>query len=149
MPLQDQLSADLKDAMRERDDRRRDVLRYTLSQLHNAEIAHGGELDDQAAQAALLAEAKRRRESIEEFRKGGRQDLVKKEEAELAILAPYLPEQLSPDDILAAARKVIADTGATSPKDIGKVMPALMAEVRGRADGAQVSQIVRELLSGS
>lgn len=149
MPLKNQLADDLKDAMRQREERRRNVLRMALSAVHNAEIAAGKELDDDAVLGVLSADAKRRRESISEFDKAGRRDLVDKEEAELAILTPYLPEQLSREEIVTAARRVIEQTGATSLKDIGKVMPALMQELRGRADGKAASEAVRELLSGS
>ena len=149
MSLKEQLSADLKDAMRQRDERRRDVLRFTLASLHNAEIAARHELDGDEALAVLSREAKRRQESIDEFRKAGRQDLVDKEEAELAILSPYLPQQLSRDEIAQAAREVVQQTGASGPKDFGKVMSALMQQLRGRADGREANEVVRELLAGS
>lgn len=149
MPLKDQLSNDLKDAMRQRDVRRREVLRMALAAVHNAEIAAREELADDAVLAVLTTEAKRRRESIAEFGKAGRSDLVEKEEAELVILSAYLPEQLSRDQIVEAARRVIEQTGASGPKDIGKVMPALMQELRGRADGRAANEVVRELLSAS
>lgn len=149
MSLKDQFSAGLKDAMRQRDDRRRDVLRFTLAAFHNAEIAARKELSDDEALAVLSKEGKRRLESIEEFRKAGRQDLVDKEEAELAILSPYLPQQLSRDEIVATVREVIAQTGASGPKDFAKVMPAVMEQLRGRADGRAVNEVVRELLGGA
>ncbi len=149
MSLKAQLASDLKDAMRQRDERRRDVLRFTLAALQNAEIAAREELDEPAAMAVLAKEAKRRRESIEEFRKADRQDLVTKEEAELAVLAPYLPEQLSREEIAEAARDAIQEAGATGPKEMGKVMSLLMPRLRGRADGRQVSEVVQELLAGS
>ena len=149
MPLKDQLSNDLKDAMRQRDARRREVLRMALAAVHNAEIAAREELADDAVLAVLTTEAKRRRESIAEFGKAGRSDLVEKEEAELVILSAYLPEQLSRDEIVEAARRVIEQTGASGAKDIGKVMPALMQELRGRADGRAANEVVRELLSAS
>lgn len=132
--------------MRQRDARRRDVLRYTLAALQNAEIAAGEALDDASAGAVLATEAKRRRESIVEFRKAGRQDLVDKEEAELEVLSPYLPEQVSRDEIVVAARQVIQETGASGPKALGKVMPVLMKQFAGRADGRDVNEVVRELL---
>jgi len=149
MPLKEQLSADLKDAMRQRDDRRRDVLRYTLSALHNAEIESRGELDDPGVVDILTKEAKKRRESIEEFRKAGREDRAQAEEAELAVLTAYLPEQLSREDIEREARQVIAETGASAPGDLGKVMPVLMQRLRGRADGRTVNEVVRALLQGA
>ena len=135
--------------MRQRDERCRDVLRFTLAALHNAEIAAGQELEDSDIVDVLGKEAKRRRESIEEFRKGGRQDLVDTEEAELAVLAAYLPRQLSRDEIAEAARQAIQEAGASGPNDLGKVMPVLMRRFRGRADGREVNQVVRELLAGS
>ena len=149
MPLKEQLAADLKDAMRQRDQRRRDVLRLTLAALHNAEIAADQELDEAGILDVIAKEAKRRRESIEEFGKAGRQDLVEKEEAELAILSAYLPQQASRDEIVEAARQVIQETGASGPRDLGKVMPVLMQRFRGRADGREVNEIVRELLADS
>ena len=149
MSLKAQLTSDLKDAMRERDDRRRDVLRFTLAALQNAEIATREELDEPAAMAVLAKEAKQRRDSIEEFRKADRQDLVTKEEAELAVLSPYLPEQLSREEIAQAAREAIQEAGASGPQEMGKVMAVLMPRLRGRADGRQVSEVVQELLAGS
>ncbi|MCH7837891.1 MAG: GatB/YqeY domain-containing protein [Chloroflexi bacterium] len=149
MSIKAQLTSDLKDAMREHDDRRRDVLRFTLAALQNAEIATREELDEPAAMAVLAKEAKQRRDSIEEFRKADRQDLVAKEEAELAVLAPYLPEQLSREEIAQAARQAIQETGASSPQEMGKVMAVLMPQLRGRADGRQVNEVVQDLLAGS
>ncbi len=149
MSILDQLAGHLKDAMRQRDERRRDVLRLTLAALRNAEIAAGQELDEAAAMEVLAKEAKRRRESIEEFRKAGRQDLAEKEEAELAVLSAYLPQQLSREEILQAARQVIGESGASGPRDIGKVMPVLMQQFAGRADGREVKQVVMELLARS
>ena len=149
MRLNEQIAADLKDAMRQRDGRRRDVLRLTLAALHNAEIAAHDTLDEAAVAEVLAREAKRRRESIVAFGKAGRQDLVEKEEAELAVLSPYLPTQLSREEITEAARQVIQETGASGPKELGKVMPVLMEQFRGRADGRTVSEVVRELLAGS
>jgi len=149
MSLKEQLVADLKEAMRQRDERRRDVLRFTLAAIHNAEIAAGGELGAEDLLGVLAKEAKLRRESIEEFRKGDRQDLVEKEEAELTILSAYLPQQLSRDEIVQAARRAIQETGASGAKDIGKVMPVLMQQLRGRADGRAANEVVRELLAGS
>jgi len=146
MPLKEQLAGDLKDALRSGDQRRRDTLRLLLSAVHNAKIAAGSELDDAGVQAVVQKEARQRRESIEEFRKGGRQDLVDKEEAELAVLSGYLPEQLDRSQIEQAARKVIDDVGARGPGDLGRVMPKLMEELRGRADGREVNAVVRELL---
>ncbi len=148
MPLKEQLQSDLKDAMRARDDLRRDTLRFVLSALHNAEIDVRGDLDDDGVIGVLTKQAKQRRESIEEFRKGGREELAVKEEGELEVISGYLPEALSRDDVVAAAKDIIEETGASSMKDIGKVMPALMERLRGRADGKEASEVVRDLLSG-
>lgn len=147
MSLKDQLQSDVKDAMRQRDNVRRDTLRLVLSSLHNAEIDARGELDDDGVLGVLTKEAKQRRESIEEFRKGGREEKAADEEAELEVISSYLPEALSRDDILAAAREVVEETGASGMKDIGKVMSPLMERLRGRADGREANEIVRELLS--
>jgi uncharacterized protein YqeY len=147
MSLKEQLNTDLRAAMRDHDDNRRDTLRLVLASLHNAEIAAGHALDsDDDVLGVLAKEAKQRRESIEEFRKADRQDLVAKEEAELAVIATYLPQQATRDEILDAARRVVAETGASGPRDIGKVMPVLMQQFRGRAEGRDVSDAVKELL---
>ncbi len=149
MSLKEQLAADLKEAMRQRDELRRGVLRMTLAALHNAEIAAGGALDEAAGVTVLAKEAKQRRESIEEFRKAGRPDRVEQEEAELAVLSAYLPQALSREEIVEAARQVIQETGASGAKDIGKVMPVLMERLRGQADGREVNEVARELLASS
>lgn len=148
MSLKDQLQSDLKTAMRDRDDNRRNTLRLVLSSLHNAEIEAGGELDDDGVIGVLTKEAKQRRESIDEFRKGGREEKAAEEEAELSVISSYLPEALSRDEVVATAKEVIAETGASEMKDLGKVMPILMERFRGRADGKEVNEVVRELLSG-
>jgi uncharacterized protein YqeY len=148
MSLKEQLAADLKDALRARDDVRRATLRLALAAIHNAEIAEGRELKDDETLAVVSKEARQRRESIEEFGKAGRRDMVEREQAELAVLSAYLPQALSHDEIVEAAREVVRETGASGPGDIGKVMPVVMERVRGRADGREVNQIVRELLAG-
>lgn len=147
MPLKQQLTADLKEAMLQHEELRRDVLRMALSALHNAEIASGDELDEPATLAVLAKEAKQRRESIEEFRKAERTDLAEKEESELAILSGYLPEQVPREEIAEAARQAIQETGASGLSDLGKVMPVLMQRFRGRADGRVVNEVVRDLLA--
>ena len=148
MPLKERLQSDLKDAMRQGDKQRRDTLRLVLSSLHNAEIDARGDLDDDGVLSVLTKEAKQRRESIEEFRKGGREEKAAEEEAELEVISGYLPEALSREEVLAAAKEVIQESGASSMKDIGKVMPTLMQRLQGRADGREASDVVRELLSG-
>ena len=148
MSLKEQLNADLRDALRASDERRKSALRVALAALHNAEIQAGHALDDEGVVAVLAKEVKQRRESIDEFRKGARQDLVDREEAELAALMPYLPQQMSRQEIIDAARQVISEVGASGPADKGKVMPVLIGRVRGRADGREVNEVVTKLLSG-
>ena len=144
--LGDRLQEDLRDAMRAKDEARKSALRLLIAALKNAEIAEGG-LDDDGAAGVLQKEAKLRRESLEEFRQAGREDLAVKEEEALAVLADYLPEEASREDIEAAAKKVIAETGASGPRDIGKVMPVLVKEFAGRADGRAINEVVRGLLN--
>ena len=144
----EKMQADLKDAMRARDRRRTGVIRMALNAIKQEEIDSQKTLSAEDATAILLREAKKRRESIAEAEKAGRDDLAEAEKAELAILESYLPQQLSPDAIREMARQAIAETGATTPKDMGQVMRVLMPRVKGQADGKVVNQIVRELLSG-
>jgi uncharacterized protein YqeY len=149
MSLKEQLNSDLREALRSRDEQRKAALRMVLAALHNAEIEAKGELDDGAILGVLAKEVKQRRESIEEFRKGHREDLVAREEAQLAFIQPYLPQQMTREEILEAARKVIGELGARGPGDKGKVMPVLINQLRGRADGREVNAVVSELLAGS
>lgn len=146
MTLKDQLLADLQQSMRQGDERKRSVLRLARGAIQNAEIAKGKSLDDEEVLGVLMKEAKQRRESIEEFRKAGRNDLADAEEAELGILLSYLPQQLSVEEIRDLVRQTIDEVGAAGPKDLGKVMPVIMSRVRGRADGRVVNPIVREEL---
>lgn len=147
MSLNERLNQDLRDAMRAGDTLRRDVLRYLLSAVHNAEIDAGRALDDAGVIAVIQRQVKQRRDSIEEYRKGGRQDLVDKEEAEAAILQGYLPAQLSREDVVEAARAAIEELGARGPADKGKVMPVLIERLRGRAEGRVINEVVTELLA--
>jgi uncharacterized protein YqeY len=147
MALAQKIRNDLEQSIRKDDKRRCLVLRSVLASIRNAEIAQQKDLDDSGILVVLDKEAKMRRESIEAFEKGNRPDLVTNEKAELAILLEYLPEQMSREEIAAAARKVISELGATSQKDKGKVMSQLMPQLRGRAQGQEVSDVVSELLS--
>lgn len=134
--------------MRQRDEIRRAALRMALTAIKNAEVEAGGPLDDPAVEQVLQREIKQRRDSIEQFRRGNRLDLADREQAEIAVLQTYLSARpLSREEIIAIARRVISETGASSSRDIGKVMPRLMPEVRDRADGREVNRIVQELLS--
>jgi uncharacterized protein YqeY len=149
MALAQKIRADLEQALRKNDKLRCSVLRLALSSIRNAEIAQQKTLEDDGILIVIDKEAKMRRESIEAFEKGNRPDLVDKEKTELAILLEYLPEQMTRDEIVAAARKVINELGATSPKDKGKIMSQLMPQLRGKAQGQEVSEVVTELLSST
>jgi len=149
MSLKERFNSDLKEALRSGDEHRKAALRMVLAALHNAEIEARGELDDGAVLGVLAKEVKQRRESIEEFRKGGREDLVAREEAQLASIQQYLPQQMTREEIIEAARSVIAEVGARGPADKGKVMPVLVNKLRGRADGREINAVVTELLAGS
>lgn len=147
MSLKDDLNSDLKEALRSGEERRKSALRLALSAVHNAEIKAGEPLDDSGVLGILAKEAKQRRESIEEFRKGGRQDLVDREESELAVLLKYLPEPMTHEEIVEAARRVIGEVGAKGPGDKGKVMPVIIEQLRGRAEGREINAVVTELLA--
>ena len=149
MSLSQKIRTDLEQALRKSDKLRCSVLRLALSGIRNAEIAQQKTIDDSGILIVIDKEAKMRRESIEAFEKGNRPDLVAKETAELAILLEYLPEQLTRQEIVEAARKVISELGAASPKDKGKVMSQLMPQLRGKAQGQEVSEVVTELLSNT
>lgn len=144
--LKDQIQSDLADAMRSKEEIRKSALRMLIAAIKNTEIEARKPLDDAGVVTVIQKQVKQRRESIIEFEKGGRQDLVDKESAEAKVLEAYLPEQADPADIEAAARKVIAETGASGPRDIGKVMPVLSKQFAGRADGRAISEIVKGLL---
>jgi hypothetical protein len=132
--------------MKAQDAVRRDTVRFALAAIHNEEVAKRGELDDAAIEGVLRKQNKMRRESIEAFTNGGRAELAAKETKELEILESYLPKQLDEAAVRAAAQRAIAETGATGPKEQGKVMQKLMPELKGQADGGMVSRVVSELL---
>lgn len=132
-----------------RDALRRDTLRFVLAAIHNEEVARRRPLTDDEVVAVLGKQAKMRRESIEAFTQGGRDELVAKETAELGIIEGYLPVQLGRDAIASLARAAIAETGAAAPADQGKVMQRLMPQVKGRADGKLVAEVVGSLLKGA
>ena len=147
MALQSRLEAAARDAMRARDERRTTTLRMALAAAHNQRIARGRELTDEEVTEVIGREVKQRRESIEIYRGAGREDRAASEEAEVAILAEFLPEQLSDVEIETLARAAIGETGASGPADIGKVMGRVAPATKGRADGRRVSDIVRRLLT--
>ena len=144
--LRKKLSDDLKQAMRRGDTVRRDTLRMLIASVNNAEIAKQSDLTVADILGVVAKEVKRRQESIEAFKKGNRADLVAKEEAEMAVLQGYLPEQMTRDDIVSAAREVIAAVGAKGMGDKGKVMQQLVPKLKGKADGKDINDVVTELL---
>jgi uncharacterized protein YqeY len=147
VPLRQRLEADLKIAMKAGDQTARDTIRFTLAALKNAEIDKGGALTTDEAIALLQREAKRRADSIDQFRAGKREDLVAREESQLEVLRRYLPAAMSDDELAAVIREVIAETGATGPKEMGRVIPVVLQRVGGRADGRRVSAAVRAALT--
>ena len=149
MSLQDRVQTDIAAAMRGGDALRRDVLRMVASAAYNVEKREGRPLTDDEFLAVLSREVKTRRESVEAFRTGGREDLAAKEEAEIAILGEYLPAALTEDEIAALVHEGIAATGASSARDMGKVMGWLAPRTRGRADGKHVSELVVQALASA
>ena len=187
MSIKDQLQADLKTAMLNKQEMRRDVIRFTLAALKNAELAkqqklvkersrlwQTGKVDesgnpivdeaerdkqlaeiakltpltDEEQLAVLTTEVKRRRETIADAEKAGRPDLVTREQSELEVVLGYLPKQLGREEVAAAAQQVIAEVGAKGPQDTGKVMGKLMPQLKGKADGKMINEVVKELLAG-
>ena len=134
--------------MRAGDQTAKDTIRYLLAAVKNAEIDKGGPLTDQEAVALLQKQAKQRQDSIDQFRSGGRDDLVAREEAQLAVLRRYLPAPLSDDEVDELARAVVAEVGASTPKELGKVMPVLVQRAGGRADGRRLNEAARRALNG-
>jgi len=147
MNLKDQLATAMKEAMKAKQVDRLSTIRQLRSAIKNKEIEIGKELDDDAVISVIGTQVKQRREAAQVYRDNGRPELADKEEAELAVLQEYLPAQLSQDEINVIIAEVIAEVGATSPKDLGKVMPQVLARTKGAAEGKLVSQLVREKLS--
>jgi uncharacterized protein YqeY len=145
--LKAQLTEDLKAALRSGDRLRTSVIRLLTALIKNREVEKRGPLTDAEAIQAVTASCKQRQEAIEQYRQGGRQDLVDKESAELAILKSYLPAALTPDELRSLVQEAVRDSQAASQRDMGKVMALLMPKVTGRADGKTVSALVREMLS--
>ena len=147
MSLIERIEDEVKDAMRARDAQRRDALRLILSSLQGAEKELQRPLSEDESLQVLQRERKKRIEAAEAFRAGGREEQAAAEEAELAVLQEFMPEPLSEDEIEAIVDNVIAEVGATSMGDLGRVMADVMPQVSGRADGSMVSQLVREKLA--
>jgi uncharacterized protein len=149
MSLCEQFQADLTRAMKSGDKVRRSTLRLLTAAIKNRQIDKGGALDDAETLEVVRLATKQRREAIALARQYGREDIARQEEQELAILEAYLPVQLGTDDLIQRIDAVIQELGATSDKDLGRVMRVLMPEVKGRADGTTVNRLVRERLTGS
>ncbi|HEX9023270.1 MAG TPA: GatB/YqeY domain-containing protein [Geobacteraceae bacterium] len=146
MTLRERLSEEMKDAMKSRDDLRLSAIRLIRSAVKNKDIELKRELNDQEIVDVIATLVKQRRESIRLFSEAGRQELVEKEEKELAILLGFLPQQLTRAEVAELVARTIAECGAQGAKDMGRVMKALMPHVAGRADGKMVSDVVKEQL---
>jgi uncharacterized protein YqeY len=147
MTLKDQVTADMKQAMKDRDTSLRDTLRLILSSIKNAEIDKRSDLTAEESQAVLRKEGKQRQDSIEQYRAAGREDLAEREELELSIIQRYLPQQMTDEELVAFVQAGIEETGASSPKEMGKVMGLLNARADNRVDGRRLSAAVREALA--
>jgi uncharacterized protein YqeY len=147
MSLIVRIQEELSKAMRERDAERRDTLRLILSSLQSAQKELQRELQEQEELQVLQRERKRRSEAAEAFRTGGAEDRAEQEDRELAVIEEFMPEQLSEEELESIIDDVLAECGATSMRDLGRVMADVMPQVAGRADGSQVSQLVREKLA--
>jgi len=148
--LKEKITGDMKDAMKRGDSAAVSVLRMLISAIRNKEIEKRlGHLSEDDAQSVLATEARKRKESVASYTAGGRAELAEKEQSELAIIKTYLPEEASEEEIKKAVKDAIAKTGATGPKDMGKVMGAAMGMLKGRADGTQVQKIAGEALAQS
>ena len=148
MSKKSELEQALKEAMRANDAVRKSVLRVALTALKEAEVQKQAELDDAVILGILQKELKSRHEALEEAEKVAREDLIKNAKAEIKVLEGFLPQALSPQELEAIVQAAIAEAGATSPADMGKVMKVVLPQVQGRADGGQVSQLVRTKLQG-
>jgi hypothetical protein len=150
MTLIERISGDIAEAMRARDPARLGALRMAKAALMNAEVQRGRHLEEPEAQQVMMSLIKQRRDSIEQFRAGGRTDLADKEAAEITVLEKYVPPPVDPAEIDRAVEAAVADTGATSPKDLGRVMKAVMSRLAGRTvDGKAVSDAVRRRLGAA
>ena len=148
MHPKERLQEDLKAALKAGDTARRDILRLLQAAIRQVEVDRRVTLDAEQVYELLATEAKKRRESIAEAQKAGREDIAAREQAELAVIETYLPDQLSREALEAEVRKAIEETGATTAKEMGQVMKVLMPRVKGRADGRLVNEVVKALLGG-
>lgn len=145
--LKQKLMDDLKQAVKSGDGVKRSVIRLVMAAIKNAEIARQASLSDADVLGVIAKQVRQRQESIDAFKRGNRHDLVAQEEAELAVLNEYLPRQMPREEIVAEARRVIGEVGAVGLSDKGKVMPKLIAQLKGKADGREINAVVTELLS--
>jgi uncharacterized protein YqeY len=148
LTLNDRLTQEMKEAMKQRNQVRLDVIRMIRSQLKYMQIQKGTDFSSEDEILVLQREAKKRREAIEAYEKANATRHLEKEKAELAIIQEYLPKALTEEELTSIIDRIIADTGASTPKDIGKVMQPVMAEVRGKADGRLIQELVRRKLGG-
>lgn len=144
--LKERLTADIRQALRDGDKLKRSVLQMVLAAVQNAEIAKRAALENSDVIGILAKEAKQHQESIEAFTQGNRPELAAKEKTELAILEEYLPSQITRDELVTEARRIIAEVGAQGPGDKGKVMPRIIAQLKGKAEGKDINEVVTELL---
>ena len=149
MTLRDKLEDDIRESMRSRDQARLDALRFLKAAVQAAEKNDGKALDDQLMTDVVSKQVNDRRESIRMFQQGGRTDLATKESAELKILEDYLPPQLSREELEKLIRDLVSEVGATSIKDKGKLMGRLMPQVKGKADGTMVNELVTQILESA
>lgn len=147
MSLYENIILDLKNSIKGQDKLKLSVLRGLKTAIKNKQVELRQELADNQILGVISSEVKKRKEAIEKFGEGSRQDLVEKEEAEVKILSSYLPPQLSDEEIRETLTQVIQEVSASGPKDLGKVMKSTMAKLAGRADGREVNRLARELLS--
>ncbi len=147
--VRERLNEDLKSAMKSGDSERKESIRFILSAIKQVEIDTRQTLDDDRMYGILQTEAKKRRDTIDEARKAGREDLAAASEKELALIETYLPEQLSREAIAQEAQAAITEVGASTPKDTGSVMKVLLPRIKGRADGKLVNEVVGSLLKGN
>jgi uncharacterized protein len=147
MTLEDQINEDLKNSMKSRDETRVSCLRFLKSNLKNKQVEKMGKLQDEEILAVISSLIRRSMESVKEFKQGGREDLAAKEEREIEILYGYLPKQLSPEDVESTIRETISELSAEGIKDLGKVMKAAMGRLSGKAQGKEVNEIAKRLLT--
>jgi uncharacterized protein YqeY len=148
MSIKERLKADMIAAMKSKEKEKLEAIRFIQAAIKKQEVDTRVDLDDVAVLAILSNQVKQRKDSIDQFRKGGREDLAAKEESELKILQAYMPEQLGADELKALVEAAVAETGATSMREMGAVVKAVMAKTAGRAEGSVISDLVKKRLSG-